>query len=232
LFPVDAAGNKFARRCGMRILVTGGTGVLGRQATPLLRADGHEIEAPDPSQLDLFDAAAVRRTVDGVGAILHLATHIPPAELAGEDEAWRDNDRLRAEASRLLVDAALAGETEAYVQPSVTFFYPTESIADEETPIGQVPEHLRSALEAEEQTARVAAAGRRGVVLRFGLLDGPGTGNELPNPKYGSTLHVADAGRALVATLTLPSGIYNVCRDGERASNARFKQATGWRPER
>jgi nucleoside-diphosphate-sugar epimerase len=95
-----------------------------------------------------------------------------------------------------------------------------------------VPEHLRSALAAEEETARFAAAGRRGVVLRLGLLDGPGTGNELPDLRYGSTLHVADAGRALVAALALPSGMFNVCRDGEHVSNERFKRASGWRPER
>jgi hypothetical protein len=35
----------------------------------------------------------------------------------------------------------------------------------------------------------------------------------------------------LLAALTLPSGIYNVCRDGERVSNRRFSQATGWHPE-
>jgi nucleoside-diphosphate-sugar epimerase len=213
-------------------LVTGGSGVLGRATIPLLRAQGHEIDAPAPTELDLFDPVAVAGAVDGAAAILHLATRIPPRERAGEKEAWREDDRLRAEASRLLVDAALAAETEAYLQPSITFLYPAEGVVDEETPLGEVPEHLRSALAAEEETARFAAAGRRGVVLRLGLLDGPGTGNELPDLRYGSTLHVADAGRALVAALALPSGMFNVCRDGEHVSNERFKRASGWRPER
>jgi nucleoside-diphosphate-sugar epimerase len=213
-------------------LVTGGSGVLGRATIPLLRAQGHEIDAPAPTELDLFDPVAVAGAVDGAAAILHLATRIPPRERAGEKEAWREDDRLRAEASRLLVDAALAAETEAYLQPSITFLYPVEGVVDEETPLGEVPEHLRSALAAEEETARFAAAGRRGVVLRLGLLDGPGTGNELPDLRYGSTLHVADAGRALVAALALPSGMFNVCRDGEHVSNERFKRASGWRPER
>jgi nucleoside-diphosphate-sugar epimerase len=211
--------------------VTGGSGVLGRTTIPLLRAQGHEIDAPTPTELDLFDPVAVARAVEGAGAILHLATLIPPRDEAGESEAWRMNDRLRAEASRTLVDAALATETEAYVQPSITFLYPAEGVVDEETPLGHVPEHLRSALAAEEETARFAAGGRRGVVLRLGLLDGPGTANELPNARYGSTLHVADAGRALVAAIPLPSGIYNVCRDGERVSNERFKRLSGWRPQ-
>jgi nucleoside-diphosphate-sugar epimerase len=216
----------------VRLLVTGGSGVLGRATIPLLGAQGHEIDAPAPTQLDLFDPEAVARAVGGAAGILHLATRIPPRERAGERDAWRENDRLRAEASRLLVDAALAGETGTYVQPSVTFFYPAEGLVDEETPLGPVPEHLRSALAAEEETARFASAGRRGVVLRLGLLDGPGTGNELSSPRYGSTLHVADAGRALVAALALPSGVYNVCRDGDRVANERFKRVSGWRPER
>jgi nucleoside-diphosphate-sugar epimerase len=216
----------------VRLLVTGGSGVLGRATIPLLRPQGHEIDAPAPTELDLFDPVAVAGAVDGAAAILHLATRIPPRERAGEKEAWREDDRLRAEASRLLVDAALAAETEAYLQPSITFLYPAEGVVDEETPLGEVPEHLRSALAAEEETARFAAAGRRGVVLRLGLLDGPGTGNELPDLRYGSTLHVADAGRALVAALALPSGMFNVCRDGEHVSNERFKRASGWRPER
>jgi hypothetical protein len=68
------------------------------------------------------------------------------------------------------------------------------------------------------------------VVLRFGLLDGPGTGRDQPMGDLGATLDISDAGRALVEALSLPSGIYNVCRDGERVPNERFAQATGWRP--
>ena len=69
-------------------------------------------------------------------------------------------------------------------------------------------------------------------VLAFDLpyLNGPGTANATPLTAAGATLHVADAGRALVAALDVPSGIYNVCRDDERVSNTRFKRASGWRP--
>jgi len=44
---------------------------------------------------------------------------------------------------------------------------------------------------------------------------------------------VSAPGRAeldLLAALAVPSGIYNVCRDGERVSNRRFAEAAGWRP--
>jgi nucleoside-diphosphate-sugar epimerase len=121
---------------------------------------------------------------------------------------------------------------EVYVQPSVTFVYPADGEVDEDTPIGEVRPHLESGLVAEREAARFAASGGRGVVLRFGLLDGPGTGMETPSPGAGATLHVEDAGSALFAALTVPSDIYNVVRDDERVSNERFKRATGWRPER
>jgi 2-alkyl-3-oxoalkanoate reductase len=215
----------------VRVFVTGASGVLGRQLVPRLEAAGHTVSAPGRRALDLFDADLVAAAVTEVDAIYHLATRIPPPERRGDREAWRENDRLRADASRLLVDAGLAAAVDTYVQPAVTFVYPAEGEVDEDTPIGEVRPHLESELVAEREAARFAAAGRRGVVLRFGLLDGPGTGVETPNQVAGATLHVEDAGSALLAALTVPSGIYNVVRDGERVSNARFKAASGWRPE-
>lgn len=214
----------------MRLLVTGGTGVLGRALAPLARAAGHELLAPTRDELDLFDPVAVAHATSRVDAVLHLATRIQPLEQLANPEAWRDNDRLRADASRVLVDAALAADVAAYVQPTVTFVYPGEGPVCEDTPITDVPAILRSALTAEREAERFAQSGRRGVVLRLGLLDGPGTGHELPVRSLGATVHVVDAARALLGALTLPSGIYNVCRDGERISNSRFTHAAGWHP--
>jgi 2-alkyl-3-oxoalkanoate reductase len=214
----------------MRLLVTGGTGVLGRALQPLAQAAGHELQMPTRDELDLFDTVAVADAVRGVDAVLHLATRIQPLEQLGNLEAWGENDRLRADASRILVDAALAGGVAVYVQPTVTFVYPPEGRVSEDTALADVSATLRSALTAERETDRFAQAGRRGVVLRFGLLDGPGTGHDQPIPTFGASLHVADAGHALLSALTLPSGIYNVCRDGERVSNSRFTRAAGWHP--
>jgi nucleoside-diphosphate-sugar epimerase len=198
------------------VLVTGGSGVLGRALLPLL-AD-HDVRAPARNELDLFDAVRVEEAVAEADAIFHLATRIPPREHWSDRDAWRENDRLRRDASRLLVDGALSGRTKLYVQPSVTF-------------VGEVPPQLESALAAEREAARFADAGRRGVVLRFGRLDGPGTFYETPSLDAIATLHVDDAGAALLAALDAHSGVYNVARDGGRVSNARFKRVTGWRPE-
>jgi nucleoside-diphosphate-sugar epimerase len=216
----------------MKLLVTGGTGALGRAFVPVASAAGHDVAAPRHAELDLFDPAAVTAAADGADAVVHLATRIRSLDQLDVPAAWKENDRLRAEASRILVDAALANGTQAYVQPTVAFGYAGEEPATEDTPFTNVSEILRSAVEAERQTARFADAGRRGVVLRFGLLDGPYTGNDEPIPALGATLHVADAAQALLAALTVPSGIYNVCREGERASSQRFQEATGWRAQR
>jgi nucleoside-diphosphate-sugar epimerase len=213
----------------MRLLVTGGTGVLGRALLPLAIESGHAVVAPRRAELDLFDPAAVREAVEGADAVLHLATRIRGFEDLDNPEAWRENDRLRADATGILVAAALNANTSVFVQPSVTFVYPAHGRADEDTPIGDVAPILASALSAERHALRFTSGRRRGVVLRLGLLDGPGTGHDDPLPVFGATLHVADAARALLSALTLPAGIYNVCRDGERISNARISRAAGWR---
>ena len=191
----------------MRVFATGGSGVLGRAARPRIRALGHEVVAPG-LELDLFDPEAVATAVDSAEAVFHLATRIG---------AWHENDRLRIDASRILVDCALDAGVEVYVFPSITFVSPER------------PQTL-SALDGEREAQRFAAAGRTGVVLRLGLLDGPGTGYERPDSKYGATLHVDDAGEALALALGVPSGVYDVCRDGESVSNEPFKRVSGWRP--
>jgi 2-alkyl-3-oxoalkanoate reductase len=219
----------------MRVLLTGGSGVLGGQLAPLLREAGHEVDAPAHDELDVFDRARVEPALSGAAAVFHLATRIPPREAQGDPQAWRKNDRLRREATKVLVDAALATDFERFVFPSIAFVYPLSGQVDESTPVpDDVAETLRSALDAERKVSRFADGGREGVVLRLGLLYGPGTGSDTPAERYrsyGATLRIEDAGRALAAALAAPSGIYNVVSDGERVSNARFKRVTGWTPE-
>ena len=215
----------------MRLLITGGSGVLGRALRPLAEAAGHDVLMPAHDELDLFDPSAVREAVCDVDGVVHLATRIRSLEQISDPDAWKENDRLRADASRILVDAAIGAGARVYVQPTVTFVYPTRGNVSEGTPVGEVLPILRSALVAEQETDRFARAGGRGVVLRFGLLDGPGTWFDQPMGDFGATLHVNDAGRALLSALSLPSGIYNVCRHGERVSSERFTRAVGWHPQ-
>ena len=219
----------------MRILVTGGSGVLGTVSIPPLRDAGHTVDAPGRTELDLFDPEAVAAAVADRDGILHLATRIPPPERLGDRAAWRETDRLRAEATPILVDAALAASAEWFLFPSIAFVYPEDGPADESTPVAEpVLEILRSALEAERHVARFDGDGRRGVVLRLGVLYGPSIGKPTPNARwaaYGATLRIEDAGRAIAAAAEIPGGVYNVVSDDERVSNQRFKDIAGWQPE-
>jgi len=230
----------------MRVLVTGATGVLGRRVVPLLVADGHEAHAVArgrakaeqvaaaggrPVELDLFDPVAVRAAVGEIRpeAVLHLATHIPPASRALLPGAWRDNDRLRAVASGHLVDAALAHGVERYVQESIAFAYVDggDDWLDEDTPLADGPTE-RAVAAATRAVRRFTDAGGTGVALRFGGFyspDGEHTRmmvaaaragrRAVPGPAgaYQTFLHADDAAEAVRAALTAPAGVYNVVDD-------------------
>ena len=99
---------------------------------------------------------AVADAVREVDGVLHLATRIRSLEQISDPDAWRENDRLRADASRILVDAAIAAGAAVYVQPTVTFVYPPGGTVSEPTPVREVLPILRSALAAEQQTERFA----------------------------------------------------------------------------
>jgi nucleoside-diphosphate-sugar epimerase len=233
----------------MRLLVTGTTGALGAEVVPRLVAQGHEIDAvvrisgthePLVStvarvvSLDVFDPAAVRSALHGVDGIVHLATSIPPLSRMHRAAAWATNDRLRDEATRTLVDAALAADVEAVVFPSITFNYADggDSWLDEDAPLDPPFAPTRSALAAEGHLARFTSAGRRGVVLRLARLYGPGRASAevAAMARHGrmivigrganlvSSLHVEDAGSALAAGIRLPAGIYNVADDRPRTA--------------
>src|SRR2546425_2691496 len=93
-----------------RVFLAGATGVIGRRVVPLLVAAGHRVtavgRAPDKRaaleragaaaiELDLFDAAAVRRAVAGHDVVIKLATHISPSSPAVVPGAWVGNKPLR-----------------------------------------------------------------------------------------------------------------------------------------
>jgi 2-alkyl-3-oxoalkanoate reductase len=109
----------------MRVFVAGATGVLGQPTVKGLVAAGHEARGSargeektallrslgaTPVNTDLFDAASVREAVAGCDVVVHLATKIPSFMRMRWKGAWKENDRLRRDATRNLVDAALVAK--------------------------------------------------------------------------------------------------------------------------
>lgn len=228
----------------MKILFTGATGVVGRVVIPALVAADHTVDGvarsdegrawldavgARPVDLNLFDEKAVNDAVVGTDAIVHFATAIPPMNDMAKPAAWQTNDRLRSEATRLLVDAAIRHDVQVFIQESISFTYAEggDEWLTEDAAVDPPSPVVVSAIDAEEQVARFAAADRRGVTLRMGHLYGPGRASEdyveavskrrMPvigkGSNYVSSLHVHDAGTAVIAAITAPSGVYNVSDD-------------------
>jgi nucleoside-diphosphate-sugar epimerase len=240
----------------MRVFVAGATGVLGQPSVKRLIAAGHEVRGAarsedkaallrslgaTPVTTDLFDAASVREAVAGCDAVVHLATKIPSLTKMRSKGAWKENDRLRRDATRNLVDAALATKAQAFVMESITFVYANggESWLSEDSPINLVWSPLESAMDAEKETKRFADGGGRGVVLRFGLFYAPYAASTIDTMKmarrkmfgiigrgenYFSSIHVDDAAAAVAAAVNAPGGTYNVVED-EPVSQEGYAQA-------
>jgi nucleoside-diphosphate-sugar epimerase len=77
-----------------RILVTGGTGFVGRHAIPALEARGFEVVAPSSADLDVLDRGAVTRAVRHLSPthVLHFAWIATPGvyQESPQNEAWKD----------------------------------------------------------------------------------------------------------------------------------------------
>ena len=246
----------------MRIFIAGATGVLGRATVSRLVAGGHQVHgiARSPEKavqlrdqgatpvegVDLFDPASVRRAVEGADTVVHMATSIPPLSKAWRTKAWAMNDRLRQEATPILVDASRDAGVQRFVKESVCFFYlpQGERWIDEDSPIDRNG-FGRASLDAEDAAVGYGAAeeGRTGVALRFGafyraearsleesLSTVLGTGPMIGRPDaYQPSIHVDDAATAVVAALAAPNGHYNVADEPitKAAWNAAFFDAFG-----
>lgn len=229
----------------MKVFVAGATGVVGRRVVPELARRGHSVTANvrspavanrisgagvAPVTVDLFDAAAVARVVEGHDVVINLATHIPHSSWrVFVPGAWRENDRLRREASRHLADAVVRGGARRFIQESYAPVYPDRGDAwiDERTPIAPV-RYNRTVADAERSAQSVTERGGVGIVLRFGGFYGPDSPQlaEMANmvrrgwwplpggpDAWWSSVSHDDAASAVVAALEAPAGVYNVVDD-------------------
>jgi nucleoside-diphosphate-sugar epimerase len=213
----------------------------------MLREEGHAVRAlarspsneellrrlgAEPVRGDLFDRASMLAAVAGAEAVLHLATKVPPRSQATRPAAWDENQRIRAEGTPILVDAALAAGAAAFLYPSLAFVYRDYGDAwiGADTAEADPATGIAATLTAEAEVARFAAdGGGRGIVLRMGYFYGPEAESTLdtlalarrgaafltgPADAYYPAVWVDDAARAVVAALdSAPAGVWDVVDD-------------------
>ena len=235
------------------IVITGSTGVIGQRAVRELLAAGHRVRGVTRSargrqrleslgaravEADVFDESSLRRAFDGADAVVNLLTHVPSADRMADPSAWKENDRVRTDASAAIARSAQAAGVRRLVQESIAFVYADGGDAwlDEDAPVagGGV---TTTALTAE-RNARELFDGDT-VVLRFGLFMGPDSGSSRaaleaarggtsvalgPPGAYRPTLWLDDAAAAIAAALRVPAGTYNVV-DVDPPTNAEIDAA-------
>ena len=230
----------------MRVFVTGATGVLGVSAVASLQADGHDVtglartgdKAEELRRMGasactapLFDVDALACALEGYQAVCNLATHIPIRIGGVRRGAWKVNDRLRVEGSRIVSAAARLAGVRRLVQESVSLLYADmgDDWITEDSPLS-VTSAVEPSAVAESNATAFESPTRVPVVLRFGALvgDDPTTRWRIAQARAGRPIgfgdphgwmhvvHPDDAGRAVAAAITAPAGVYNVGADPVR----------------
>jgi nucleoside-diphosphate-sugar epimerase len=237
----------------MRVFLAGATGVIGTPLVPQLLAAGHQVTAmtrsvlraaqleavgANPLVCDVFDADGVRAAMADAApeAVIHQLTSLPTRLDWSKPDLLDDNNRLRTEGTRTLLDAALGSGARRMVAQSIAFAYAPEGdrVKEEEAALfTDAPPPLGGAVRAVAEHERLVTGttGIEGLVLRYGMLYGPGTyydrrGFSAADVSAGrvpliegatgiySWLNVEDAASAAVAALQRGApGVCNVVDD-------------------
>ncbi|MFF3923006.1 NAD-dependent epimerase/dehydratase family protein [Paenibacillus lactis] len=223
----------------MKIFVAGATGVIGRLLLPQLLRAGHEVTGMTQSRergsmierlgaravvADALDRERVMEAVASVkpDAIIHQLTSLSQWNL-------EDNARIRRDGTRNLVDAALASGVPLMIAQSISWAYePGDSPASESEALDiGAPDPRGMTVDGVSALEQAVSEMPRHVILRYGMLYGPGTWydrggimakrilhQEVPATEaVTSFLHVEDAANAAALALEWPSGVYNIVDD-------------------
>ena len=197
----------------MTVLVTGASGFLGQATAAAVHDAGHEVRTfqrrpsgvPGVSDVlgSMTDPDALRRAVDGVEAVVHLAAKV---SLAGDPA---DFVRVNVDGTRALVDAARQAGVRRFVfvsSPSVA--HTGSSLvgagAGPAEPARARGDYARTKAAAELVALGADAPGFAVVAVRPHLVWGPGdtqlVGRIVDRARTGR-LPVLDSGAALIDTL-------------------------------
>jgi nucleoside-diphosphate-sugar epimerase len=232
----------------MKVFLAGAAGAIGRRLVPLLLGAGHKVTGTTrstatakeleragvtPAVLDIFDAPKVAAAVVAAApeVVVHQLTDLPRVfEQARIVAAYAANARIRTEGTRHLIAAAQAAGVRRFIAQSIAFAYAPGGEPHPETDPLNLADPTRAttvkgAVEMERQL--LSASGFEAIVLRYGLLYGPGTWYERAAPR--PALHVdAAAHAALLAMTRGAAGIYNIADDDGVVSIAKARAEVGF----
>lgn len=234
----------------MKVFLAGASGAIGRRLVPLLVGAGHQVtgttrssekaraleeQGATPTVLDIFDARAVSDAVQSArpDVVIHQLTDLPrELDPAAMEAALARNARIRIEGTANLVAASRAASVPRLVVQSIAFVYaPGREPHLESDPLyldGPWSGTVKAVASMEGQA--LGAAGLAGLVLRYGLLYGPGTWYDAPAQR--PTVHVdAAAHAALLAIDRGEPGIYNVADEDGAVSIVKARAQLGFDPE-
>ena len=235
------------------IFLAGASGAIGRRLAPLLLENGWRVfgstrsaekaaelkkAGVEPVVVDVFDADALRNHLYEIRpeVVIHQLTDLPYAlEASKMAAALARNARLRDLGTRNLVAAAVHAGARRLIAQSISFIY-GEGRADEGTKPHRETDRLlpvthpvygetvKGVLSLERQ---VTEAPLEGLVLRYGLIYGPGTG--FAAPIAPGSVHVDAAAKVAELAVTRGErGIYNVTEPDGAALSDKAIQAFGW----
>lgn len=187
---------------------------------------------------DVFDRTALEQAVAAArpDVVVHQLTALPQALDVSKPDVYDATNRVRAEGTRNLIEAALEAGAGRMVAQSIAFLYAPVGgwVKEEGAPtMDDAPGHFGAAVKAMLNAERqvLGTPGIDGLVLRYGFFYGPGTAyatdsyyadeakrRRLPVVGKGdgmaSFIHVDDAAAATVAACERGEpGIYNVADD-------------------
>jgi nucleoside-diphosphate-sugar epimerase len=235
----------------MRVFVAGAAGAIGRCLVPLLVRAGHEVTGTTrsadkadelaragakPAVLDVFDRRAVIDAVTSARPeiIIHQLTDLPQQfDQVRISASYVANARIRTEGTRHLMTAAAGAAVRRFIVQSIAFSYAPGPEPHAETAPLNLSDSMRAvtvkgAADMEQQVLGNSAI--EGIVLRYGLLYGPGTWSSTPERK--PALHVdAAAQAALLAVARGRPGIYNIAEEDGAVTIGKARAELGFDPQ-
>lgn len=230
------------------IFLAGASGAIGRRLAPLLLENGWRVfgstrsvdkaaelkkTGVEPVVVDVFDVDGLRNHLIEIRpeVVIHQLTDLPYAlEASKMAAALVRNARLRDVGTHNLVAAAVRSGARRLIAQSISFIYDEGAKPHRETdPLLPVThpvygETVQGVLSLERA---VTESPVEGIVLRYGLFYGPGTGFDAAVAP--GSVHVDAAAKAAELAVTRGErGIYNVAESDGAVLSDKAIQAFGW----